>query len=499
MRDSGRMEGVVSQLVDKLAQMRASCRFVVKPTLALFVIYLVAYSAIIMANFNYIDDMGRVAQGYDRWGSSFSRYTSDILSHFLHTGTYLTDVSPLTQIIASLELALAGVVVLYVVTGKKAYSLLMLVSVLPLGLSPYFLECISYKFDSPYMALSVLASVVPLLLAEKNKVAYGLAVVAGEIIVCTTYQAATGILPMLVVMLACLQWCRGASAKQVGGFLARSAVAFGVGILVFKFFIMQPVDSYVSNSLPSLTEFAPTVIANFKTYLKLVLTDFRRSWLILCVLVVAAFLIVMMLNAKRGKLPGFLAGLACILLMGCLVFGMYPALSDPLFAPRAMYGVGAFFAFLGAVVASSDRAVVGKFIVVALCWCFFVFAFTYGNALTVQAQWTDFRITSVVNDLGDLEQFSDDGEKTVQIEGNIGYAPTLRNQPQGYQMLNRLVPITFRQDWSWGVAGMKFYYGIKNATITYEGDFSELNMPLLKRSMYHDIYGEGDKYLVVLK
>lgn len=43
-----------------------SCRFAIKPTLILWLIFTVGISAIILANFNYSDDMARVALGFKK-------------------------------------------------------------------------------------------------------------------------------------------------------------------------------------------------------------------------------------------------------------------------------------------------------------------------------------------------------------------------------------------------------------------------------------------------
>ena len=51
----------------------------IKPFLILAVIYIIAFSAIIRANFLYIDDLGRTFNGYKDW-DGFSRYTSNFLS-----------------------------------------------------------------------------------------------------------------------------------------------------------------------------------------------------------------------------------------------------------------------------------------------------------------------------------------------------------------------------------------------------------------------------------
>ncbi len=57
--------------------------------------------------------MARVALGFKKW-DHFSRYTTTFLSSFMHVGNYLTDISPLTQMVATFELAIAGVIALYV-------------------------------------------------------------------------------------------------------------------------------------------------------------------------------------------------------------------------------------------------------------------------------------------------------------------------------------------------------------------------------------------------
>src|SRR5699024_10528602 len=113
-------------------------------------IFLVGISAILKANFNYIDDMGRIADGYRGW-NNFSRFVSTSLSVMIHANDHLADISPLTQLIAVLILSLSGIILLYIVYERKAFSFSELLALIPIGLNPYFLECISYKFDAPYM------------------------------------------------------------------------------------------------------------------------------------------------------------------------------------------------------------------------------------------------------------------------------------------------------------------------------------------------------------
>lgn len=138
-----------------------------RPVCIMSGVYILGISAILRANINFSDDIGRVFEGYQAW-EAFSRYLSNFLSGIIHADSFLSDISPLTQLIACVLLAAASVTVLYLITGRTRFSVWEYAAVLPLGLSPYMLECLSYKYDAPYMALSVLFSVLPLLAARNN-------------------------------------------------------------------------------------------------------------------------------------------------------------------------------------------------------------------------------------------------------------------------------------------------------------------------------------------
>lgn len=82
-------------------------KFLAKPFIILAFIYCLGIVSIIRANFNYIDDLGRVSDGYRGW-MNWSRYISEGLSVLIHTDSRLMDISPLPQILACLILAFAS-------------------------------------------------------------------------------------------------------------------------------------------------------------------------------------------------------------------------------------------------------------------------------------------------------------------------------------------------------------------------------------------------------
>lgn len=462
-------------------------------------IYTLGISAILRANFNYIDDMGRVFSGYKGW-AGFSRFLSDALSPFIHMDHYLTDVSPVPQMIAVVLLSLSGIILLWTLCGRICFSIGELIALIPLGLNPYFLECISYKYDSPYMALSILGAVFPFLYKQKSRRAYIGASMLGTVTVCTSYQAASGIYPMLATVLALKMWNAKAPLKETGNFCLCSMAGYGLGMLFFKTVIMVPVEDYVSNSLFGIKELVPGIVNNLKTYYSLVRSDFKTFWLVFVAVLAVGFFGATVCSSKRKKYQAAVVAVLSVLLMGVLCFGMYPTLTKPLFAPRAMYGFGVFITILGVNIVGQQGKILFQAAAFAVSWTFFVFAFTYGNALYTQKEYTDFRIQAVIDDLNDMDVFLAGQAVSVQISGTIGQSPVIQRMPQNYQILNRLIPITFQgPGWGWGKCGFYNYYGLKNVVEAPLEDVTTNELPVLEDKMYHTIKGKDNYILVELK
>lgn len=466
-------------------------RFLTKPTLILAAVYLAAISAVLRANFFYHDDIQRACWGWPNWG--FSRHVSNLLSKVLHTGTYLTDISPLPQILAVGIIALTGVLCIHLITGKKEITFWQLVAAVPIGISPYFLECLSFKFDAPYMALSVFFSVVPLLLCRKKWYLYVLGVAACTVAMSSSYQASSGIFPMLVIVLGICRWIKGESIMQVLRFYLISAAAFLLGLVIYRTFFMEELNAYATTAMAPLTQMIPNAVFNYKRYIVHFLEGFNPEWLAAAFILCLCFLVTAVGCSRQNKLFTFvLVGLAMIV-MFVLAFGVYPFLMEPLFYPRAMYGIGCFIAFMGIfAVSEGKKGYVAKGVSLMLAWAFLVFALTFGNALSVQAQYTDFRITEVIDDLAVCDTLAQE-DVTLQITGTIGYAPGVESMLDSYPMIRKLVPVTFQGDGWWGEFGIRYYYGLPEFRFAETYD-PPTGLPLIAENHYHAIYAD-DTYI----
>ena len=113
-----------------------------KSIVIMMILFMLEISAIIRANFLFNDDLARNIEGYA--GNAFdSRYLADWISKLTNGNNYITDITPLTQIMACFFLAIA-VVIIFSVIGKRKMTFIDYVCGTML-MSPYFLANIDRK------------------------------------------------------------------------------------------------------------------------------------------------------------------------------------------------------------------------------------------------------------------------------------------------------------------------------------------------------------------
>ena len=496
--------GMISQYLGKQKESIKQYQFMIRPCLILAAVYTVAISALLRANYSYRDDLRRAVCGRKGW-DNYGRYLSNFLSSIIHADDYLTDVSPLPQLLAVLIMAASGIIIWYSVSEKRKISVWDLVALIPLGLSPYFLACISFKYDSPYMALSILASVAPILYDKHSSIQYILIVTIGTLVMCTTYQASSGIFPMLTILLSVKRWNNKENTKTIFKFLSNSVLGYFAGLIIFKLFLMPPPKTqYVSSTLPPIGKLIPETIKHLLKYFVIIKEDFKVEWLVLICLMMAAFLSVMVRDSQRNKLVAACGAGMALLAMLFFSFGMYPILSKPLFNPRAMYGFGVFITLVGIVLSTSNKIYSGKFVCILLTWCFFVFSFTYGNALKIQENYSEFRMEALLDDLKDIDIMVSKNKNQpmrIQFEGTIGYAPAVQHMSKEAEVLKQLMPA--KSSWTNGVYKFFHYYKVKNVIWnlpTKSGlDLTTHKLPVLKDNMFHTIRGKDQYILIEMK
>ena len=491
---------IENKITNKIVQIYEKNKYLIKPFLILILVFAIAYYSIFRANFNYLDDWQRVYTGYRGWESA-SRFISSFLSIFIHTSPTLTDISPLTQIIAIIFLSFSGVILLYLFKKDKIL-ITSIISCLLIGLNPYFLECISYKFDSPYMALSILASVFPFIFYNVNKkynILFALINFICTLIMCMTYQASSGIIPLLALFLSFNYW-NDKNNKAAIRILIISAISYLLGLFVFKIFFMTPIDTYVSTSIFSFDKLIPGFISNLKIYYSYVKADFRFVWLLLLLFIVLCFIIKMVKESKQHKGIAIIMIFVFLILSFSLAFGVYPAFEKPIFSPRGMYGFGILITLICLNTVNVKNWYLPKIFVLGLCYCLFCFSFTYGNALSEQNRYVNFRLESVLNGLNEVDIMKNKENKTIKFMNNVGQSPVIENMKEDYKkLMDRLInenAVTFGST-MWTYHQFKFYIKNNKVTVNNTIKIPKDKFEVEKDTMYYKIESNGKDFILI--
>jgi len=473
-------------------------RSLLKPVLIMLVVYLLGIFTIIRANYLYADDMGWSMNGYRGW-YNWSRYVIMLLSYIVQPEILMTDISPIPQLLAAFILSCSSVLLVYILGNGKITTVRLLASI-PLGLSPYFLECLSYKFAAPYMALSILLCIIPFLFIARKK-AFVFWSVVSLLMMCMTYQVAAGIYLLIVIILGFQQWNgRKASNKEILSFAGIALSAFCFAMILFKYFFMRDsaAITYVSTAIHPLPHMLSGILTNINQYATTINEDFGFIWKIGIILVFILFIIKSIRSSSQNRIFTFFVSILIIGLSFILSFGIYLLLSKPIYYPRALFGFGIFLAIL-CIYVVSDFKKLATVTVLALNWCFFVFAFSYGNALADHARYEGFRVELLLHDLSTLYPNVHEEPLSIQLENSIDYTPSIRNISKHYPVIKKLIQTRLGIDFDgtqYWLRYVNYQYKVDNETSI---DYNVLNLPVVLDSYYHTIKSDGTHCLIVLK
>ena len=422
------------------------------------ILYALALFALIRGDIYYCDD----------WGSSiretswnhFSRYLGTfILNDFATLGKGSLDLSPLPQIMGVCFVIISSMILIYLI--RKKFDLLGIIASLPLGLSPYFLQNLSYKFESLFMGVAVLLAILPFLFKENRKIFIVVSIIS-LFLMFMTYQATNAIYIILSLYFAFSAFfLEKKSLKESIIFLSICAVNLILAGLIYKIIALKPVNEYIvayaSDKMLSLnSHFFMGLWTNLTTYLTTLYNDFKHTayiWLI--ALMCVCFIINIAIHSNYPKILSIFASIVFLIIALCLSFGLYIVLDSPLFEPRAFCGFNAFVAII--CIASVSLQLDSKQIVsntnpnkirqithyvsiaTTIITAYFLISFAniYGNALKKQDEYLDFRAKLLLEDLAKVATNSA-GMATINIMG--GTHAVAQRFIDKYGSIARMIP-----------------------------------------------------------
>ena len=319
---------------------------------------------------------------------------------------------------------------------------------------------------------------------------------------CTSYQASSGIYIVFTMFIVLKMILDNKSWKEIGNFILISICCYAAALIFFKFTFME--REFKPGTIDERTNLS-YVARNAVKYMTTIWTGFKGT------AVKALFILSMLTNvaatiavSKRSKAAIVLSTILFYALAIPLSFGVYTAMAEPLWRPRGMYGIASFVTasmlllFINSEKANKTVKIVGRVLVFAVSYCFFAFAFAFGNAQFEQTKYAEFRARLLANDLATVMKNYDNSQEAEIIFCNgIDYAPAVKNLIKVYPLAGLCVDTYCLGD-SY-TQRILTSIGIVEKTSDDGQAPADLSLPVLHETRYHKIQGQGNRYLVTFK
>lgn len=427
---------------------------------------------ILRADRFYIDDLGRSRSGYLGWGKD-GRPLSNIVMEALNVGTPLTDISPLPQLLCIALFAYLAVLVAKRFELDGIWKAPLVVA--PLVANPFFLENLSYKFDSLTMSLAVVLAAIAVL---SFRAVGWRPIVAGWFILLASlclYQPALNVFLIFVAVEFLFgQWCRTRADDSLRALTYR-VLQVGAALVTYKLIAAATVrGNYASTQavMAPVNEMGHTLTTNLKGFLTYALGNlgysagFMLSALMAFSLVAAVVICFRFTRESWGDMGLGLRLAYCASILATPAFmlialwGPMLALKAPVFVPRTQIGIGALASagmlLLALTLTRVRLASKWKVAVMAVpVYALVAFAIVYGNSLGLQKDYENRISAQIADDLAGLAQ--DRAISAYALSGNAGRPPVVAHNIKKFPVLKALVPVHLTEGWGWAGEQLKHF------------------------------------------
>lgn len=456
-----------------------------KFTITLLSLCMVYIMPIILADRYYIDDLGRSQQGYTSWSDN-GRPLANLLMYLLgFGGENVVDISPLTQVFSVLVFVFSSYH--YFKSNFRDISPVFSAVILFFAFAnPFLLENLSYKFDSLPMIMALSLLMIAFVKINSKAKSWFLSVIVILASLCL-YQAAIGFFVCLAVMEFVQQYIKPTPYlrntfsiyKCIVVRIAQLLSAYIVyAVLIAPQYITGDYNVSHSKSIELNEQGLNIVLKNIDAVFLKILSHFGslRYQLVVVFLFLFLWLFIVFFkrfrNAGKVSILGDIIPSVIVLISPFLIFLFsflhVSLLANPVFACRTLVSFSGVMLFVGwmffYIVKRWHMAIV---FIMPIILFFFVFSYSYGNALNAQKDFDASLASDIVSNINDIDLTS---SKLVGVYGIQPSSSVRDNAVKRYPLIGHLVPIYMGDWWHWGEVLLN-HYGLKNkrgATVSVE-------------------------------
>lgn len=316
----------------------------------------------------------------------------------------------------------------------------------------------SYKFDSPFMALALISPIIPFLFLKK-KFTFFIVSVLAILITLNTYQSANSIYIILSMFATLMMLLNKYKIKIVIKNLFLFMLSYISAMGIYKLFILAEVNTYVSSDIIK-ENLVKGVLKNIKTTLNIYKDVFHNtSFEYIFYILSLFFLLAIFRKSKINKFNALALGFIFIFISVIFSQGAYLILEKPLFTARALNAIGLIIAVLFIYSLNFKFLNLSKIFVFFGAYFLIIQANSYANALQAQENYAQMRMKLMYSDLNKIAPI--DGKFNVYVKIGIGHSPVAHNSVRNFPLINALIFQYISSGYWWGSAANFYNIGLK--------------------------------------
>ncbi|MCG7388270.1 glucosyltransferase domain-containing protein [Pantoea sp. ACRSB] len=475
-------------------------------TVFFFTLLMALYSLpIVLTDRPYIDDLGRTLYGYTGWGAN-GRPLSDIVMQVMSFGGLLLDLSPLNQMLGIVLICLT--LYFYCLKNFKNINTAgIFITIFLFLANPYYIENISYKYDSLPMALSMVMLILPFIIKNEHYASKILSI-AFVFASLSFYQASIGLFAILTVIEIIANNIENGN-KKVFLSIANRTMQLIIGFILYKILIApnfvegeynlvhsqtiplsQDSIHIVKDNIIQVYWFLNAYLVTVPLFLKIIVSCAISYSLI-------SDCTALCKSSVKNNLLSILITLSSPVLVVFLALAPLVMLKNPVFAPRvllALSGVIILYTYL--ILKNLKSPYIQSIIFIPVIWLSMVYSYAYSTSSKSQAS-LDTLISSSI--FQEVTHYGRDF-KYVNVNGVMPNASQLKISISKFPLMSKLIPIYLNYDWLWGAELLNHYgMNLQYKVLTKEQqDFICKGDKISKGGLY-SLYAYNDILLIDFK
>ncbi|GKQ43096.1 hypothetical protein RD055328_10190 [Companilactobacillus sp. RD055328] len=475
-------------------------------SLSIFFIYLLIGISIATVNYPYIDDVKRQITGGTEFAWSYSRWGSEISSWILQGSRHLTDGGWTRPVVSGVLLTFVSLLLVYILRkNKENLNWIEAIAAIAVGINPWFLACLGFRFDSPFMVLSIFVSIIPFLWWDNlNK--FAIYSFIGIFLMCNFYQPASGIYLIVFLTMVLRELLSGQNVINIIKRIMFSAIAYISAMLLFLFESKLNPEMALRGEVVEIAkpnELITVIFKNIKIYLGTIYHQSAQIWILLFTLIIVVSYILLMKNSQISKIKSVVYIGLYLLISIILSYGVLLVFVTDLVRDQPRYGFG--FGFLigvlliiisNNIIMKNWKYIIPKIVIVAYAFYMISFSFEFSAMLSYQKESFINQSMILSQDLKDKITTKRNVVKTNRLFKN---SPILVSSERNYPLLSNLVPNNENLYWP-NVLLFSTYTGLN---VNFQGsDFSEFTKEKsvkVSDNSYYQLYLLENEYYLLWK